>query len=87
MQLTYIRYAGAGALGHRLGSTSKELVAALLPLTTHKRYRVRIAALGAIRDVVHQVRQLGELSWNPLAITGSCSAECRALLTVRLPQH
>lgn len=46
---------GAGALGYRLGATSKELVAALLPLTTHKRYRVRIAAIQAIRDVMHQV--------------------------------
>lgn len=46
---------GAGALGYRLGATSKELVAALLPLTTHKRYRVRIAAIQAIMDVMHQV--------------------------------
>lgn len=45
----------SGNLGLRLGATSKELVAALLPLTTHKRYRVRIAAIQAIRDVMHQV--------------------------------
>lgn len=38
-----------------MGATSKELVAALLPLTTHKRYRVRVAAIQAIRDTVHQV--------------------------------
>lgn len=39
----------------RLGATSKELVAALLPLTTHKQYRVRVAAVEAIQDVMHQV--------------------------------
>lgn len=49
----------AGALGLRLGATSKELVAALLPLTTHQRYRVRVAAIEAIRDVVHQVGSWG----------------------------
>lgn len=38
-----------------MGATSKDLVAALLPLTTHKRYRVRIAAIQAIRATVHQV--------------------------------
>lgn len=45
----------AGILRRRLGSTSKELVAALLPLTTHNRYRVRIAAIAAIKDAVHEV--------------------------------
>jgi hypothetical protein len=49
----------AGVLGRRLGSTSKELVAVLLPLTTHKSHRVRVAAIGAVRDVVHQVWCIG----------------------------
>jgi hypothetical protein len=45
----------AAALGMRLMSLSKQLVAALLPLTTHKRHTVRIAALQAIRGIMHQV--------------------------------
>lgn len=48
----------------RLGATSKELVAALLPLTTHKRYRVRVAAVEAIRDVMHQVCVCPSTSWH-----------------------
>jgi hypothetical protein len=55
----------AAILGLRLGATSKELVAALLPLTTHKRYRVRIAAIEAIRDVMHQVRLLATAGCHP----------------------
>eukprot|EP00878_Enallax_costatus_P028908 GHUV01031271.1.p3 GENE.GHUV01031271.1~~GHUV01031271.1.p3 ORF type:complete len:128 (+),score=36.39 GHUV01031271.1:792-1175(+) len=45
----------AGILGLRLSPLAKDIVAALLPLTTHKRHRVRIAAIEAIRDVMHQV--------------------------------
>lgn len=56
-----ILYAPSATLGLRLGATSKELVAALLPLTTHKRYRVRIAAVEAIRDVMHQVGTLAQV--------------------------
>jgi len=39
----------------RLHSVSKQFVAQLLPLTTHKRHTVRIAALQAIRVIMHQV--------------------------------
>ncbi|KAF8058324.1 Dnaaf5 [Scenedesmus sp. PABB004] len=42
----------AATLGLRLGGTAKEVVAALLPLTTHSRHRVRVAAVEAVRDVV-----------------------------------
>ncbi|KAF5842633.1 armadillo-type protein [Dunaliella salina] len=41
-------------LGMRLHSVSKQFVAQLLPLTTHKRHTVRIAALQAIKVVMHQ---------------------------------
>jgi hypothetical protein len=40
----------------RLSTISKDIVAALLPLTTHKRYRTRIAAIEAVKDVMHLVR-------------------------------
>ena len=40
----------------RLQPVAKQLVAAVLPLTTHKRHRVRIAALQALGPLVHQVR-------------------------------
>ncbi|WIA41829.1 hypothetical protein OEZ86_009159 [Tetradesmus obliquus] len=43
----------AGCLGMRLSTISKDIVAALLPLTTHKRHRTRIAAIEALRDVMH----------------------------------
>lgn len=43
------------SLGMRLHSLSKQLVAALLPLSTHKRHRVRIAALHALGPLMHQV--------------------------------
>jgi hypothetical protein len=39
----------------RLQPVSKQLVAGLLPLTTHKRYRVRVAALRALGPLMHQV--------------------------------
>ncbi|KAG2440366.1 hypothetical protein HXX76_004471 [Chlamydomonas incerta] len=42
------------ALGLRLQPVAKQLVAALLPLTTAKRHRVRLAALGALRPTMHQ---------------------------------
>lgn len=45
----------AAALGMRLMGASKQLIAALLPLTTHKRHRVRVAAIQAINRVTHQV--------------------------------
>lgn len=45
----------AACLGMRLHSVSKQFVAQLLPLTTHKRHTVRIAALQAIRVIMHQV--------------------------------
>jgi hypothetical protein len=44
------------ALGLRLQPVAKQLVAALLPLTTAKRHRVRVAALQALRPSMHQVR-------------------------------
>lgn len=40
----------------RLQPMAKQLVAALLPLTTHKRHRVRVAALQALGPLMHQVR-------------------------------
>lgn len=57
-----------GTLQRRLGPTSKELVAALLPLTTHKRHRVRIAAIEAIRDVVQQVSTCAIVSQGNLEV-------------------
>jgi hypothetical protein len=39
----------------RLQPAAKQLAAALLPLTTHKRHRVRIAALQALGPLMHQV--------------------------------
>jgi hypothetical protein len=45
-----------GCLGMRLSTISKDIVAALLPLTTHKRHKTRIAAVEAVRDVMHLVR-------------------------------
>jgi len=39
----------------RLQPIAKQLAAALLPLTTHKRHGVRIAALRALRPLMHQV--------------------------------
>jgi hypothetical protein len=44
----------------RLSTISKDIVAALLPLTTHKRHRTRIAAIEAVRDVMHLVRGWGD---------------------------
>ncbi|GIL99070.1 hypothetical protein Vretimale_4331 [Volvox reticuliferus] len=41
-------------LGLRLQPVAKQLVAAVLPVTTAKRYRVRIAALQALRPTMHQ---------------------------------
>lgn len=43
------------ALGMRLAPHVKPLIAALLPLTTHKRHRVRVAAVKAVSRVTHQV--------------------------------
>lgn len=43
-------------LGLRLQPVAKQLVACLLPLTTAKRHRVRVAALQALRVTMHQVR-------------------------------
>ncbi|PNH12703.1 HEAT repeat-containing protein 2, partial [Tetrabaena socialis] len=42
------------ALGPRLHPIAKQLVASLLPLTTAKRHRVRVAALQALRPTMHQ---------------------------------
>ena len=39
----------AQALGTQLWGVSKPMVAALMPLTTHRRSAVRVAALGALR--------------------------------------
>jgi hypothetical protein len=44
----------AESLGLRLQPVAKELIAALLPLTTHKRHRVRAAALQAVGRTMHQ---------------------------------
>ncbi|GLI68794.1 hypothetical protein VaNZ11_013291 [Volvox africanus] len=41
-------------LGLRLQPVAKQLVAVVLPLTTAKRHRVRIAALQALRPTMHQ---------------------------------
>lgn len=40
----------------RLSTISKDIVAALLPLTTHKRHRTRITAIEALTVVMHLVR-------------------------------
>lgn len=40
----------------RLQPVAKQLAAALLPLTTHTRHRVRVAALRALGPLMHQVR-------------------------------
>ncbi len=40
----------------RLHNVSTGIVASLLPLTTHKRHKVRIAAIQAITPIMHQVR-------------------------------
>lgn len=48
----------AASLGMRLQPMAKRLAAALLPLTTHKRHRVRVAALRALGPLVHQARAL-----------------------------
>lgn len=45
----------AGALGMRLQPVSKRLVACVLPLATHRRQRVRLAALRAIKPTMHLV--------------------------------
>ncbi|KAG1672600.1 hypothetical protein FOA52_002080 [Chlamydomonas sp. UWO 241] len=42
------------SLGMRLQPAAKELVACLLPLTTHKRHRVRVAAIGAVGATMFQ---------------------------------
>ncbi|GBF95342.1 hypothetical protein Rsub_07770 [Raphidocelis subcapitata] len=44
----------AASLGVRLHPVSKQLAAALLPLTTHKRHRVRIAVLRALGPLLFQ---------------------------------
>ncbi|MEW5306836.1 MAG: hypothetical protein WDW36_009274 [Sanguina aurantia] len=44
---------GQPALGLRLQPVAKELVAAVLPLTTHKRHRLRVAALRCLRPIMH----------------------------------
>ncbi|GIL43408.1 hypothetical protein Vafri_1181 [Volvox africanus] len=41
-------------LGLRLQPVAKQLIASVLPLTTAKRHRVRIAALRALRPTMHQ---------------------------------
>ncbi|EFJ44828.1 hypothetical protein VOLCADRAFT_106220 [Volvox carteri f. nagariensis] len=41
-------------LGLRLQPVARQLVAAVLPLTTAKRHRVRVAALQALRPTMHQ---------------------------------
>jgi hypothetical protein len=47
----------------RLHQVSKLLVAALLPLTTHKRHRVRIAAMRALTPIMHQVKGTPHSPW------------------------
>ena len=42
----------AQRLGRRLQPVSKELVASVLPLTTHRRKTVRCAAIGAVKQLV-----------------------------------
>ena len=42
------------ALGLRLQPAAKDLVATVLPLATHKRHRVRVAAVRAVGAVMHQ---------------------------------
>jgi hypothetical protein len=41
----------------RLQGASKQLVACLLPLATHRRQRVRVAALRAIKPTMHLVSE------------------------------
>jgi hypothetical protein len=56
----------ADALGLRLQPVSKQLVAATLPLTTAKRHKLRIAAVQAVRAIMHQVRLNVPCSWQLL---------------------
>lgn len=42
----------ARTLGRRLQPTAKEVTAAVLPLTTHRRKAVRCAAVRAVRDLM-----------------------------------
>ncbi|GAX77040.1 hypothetical protein CEUSTIGMA_g4487.t1 [Chlamydomonas eustigma] len=42
------------ALGMRLQPAAKDLVASILPLTTHKRHRVRVAAIRAVGAIMHR---------------------------------
>jgi hypothetical protein len=63
----------------RLSTISKDIVAALLPLTTHKRHKTRIAAVEAVRDVMHlvsiavQVLPLQQLACFLLSMLDYCS--------------
>jgi len=41
------------ALGKRLHAHGKAMVATMLPLTTHRRYRVRLAAIAAVRELMY----------------------------------
>ncbi|GMH40548.1 hypothetical protein BSKO_08452 [Bryopsis sp. KO-2023] len=41
-------------LGHRLYQISKELVAMVMPLTTHKRQKVRVEAVKTVKVLMHQ---------------------------------
>jgi hypothetical protein len=47
--------AAADILGQRLHSVSKQLVADVLPLTTHTRFRVRVVALQTLTPLMHLV--------------------------------
>jgi hypothetical protein len=44
----------AGILGLKLQPVAKQLVANALPLATHNRYRVRVAAVQAVRATMFQ---------------------------------
>jgi hypothetical protein len=65
------RFDFVGTLGTRLQPVAKQLVAALLPLTTHKRHRVRVATVRALGPLMHQVRgdarQPRARAWPPSA--------------------
>jgi hypothetical protein len=47
--------AAADILGQRLQPVSKQLVADVLPLTTHTRFRVRVVALQTLTPLMHLV--------------------------------
>ena len=68
------------ALGMRLQPAAKDLVASVLPLTTHKRHRVRVAAIRAVGAIMHQgahemILEMVAFRW----VSGNASSRDREL--------